>query len=84
MAMVKTDSEERVIAQKELEKHCRVDDAMSKWAKELNDELGPNAEAVLARLYEKYYPDNTDRKLWIRKWDEVTKKAKNRSLGIGM
>jgi len=62
----------------EREKYCEVYDAHSAFARDLNRELGANAEAVLTRLWEKHYSHKTERRLKIRKWETVTTNAKDR------
>jgi len=65
----------------EREKHCEVYDAHSAFARDLNRELGPNAEAVLSRLFDKHLAHKAERRLNIRKWETVTINAKDRMLG---
>lgn len=66
----------------EREKHCEIYDASSDFTRDLNRELGPNAEAVLARLFDKHLSHKSERRLNIRKWETVTINAKDRMLSI--
>jgi len=65
----------------EREKYCEVYDAHNDFTRDLNRALGPNAEAVLARLWDKHFsPHKSERRLIIRKWDRITSNAKARML----
>ena len=64
-----------------VEKHCNIHDAPNAFIRDLCEELGAHAEAVLSRLWEKHYSNKTERKLFIRKWDNVTLRAKDRAIG---
>ena len=64
----------------EREKYCAIYDAHNAFARDLNRELGAKAEAVLSRLWDKHYSHKTERRLVIRKWETVTRNAKDRMI----
>lgn len=65
----------------EREKYCEVYDAHNDFTRDLNRALGPNAEAILSRLWDKHYAGTkSERRLVIRKWDRITISAKARML----
>ena len=78
-----TDSKEQIEKEefkRAVEKYCEVGDARSDFWLDVNTELGPNAEAVLSRLWEKHFNGRIERRLFVPKWENITREAKERML----
>lgn len=77
-----TDDQDKDKRKKEIEKHCELCDAHNEYMKDLCIELGASAEAVISRLFDKHFPETKVRKLTIRKWQNICRKAQARFLKI--
>jgi len=73
-----TKKTEKQVYQEAVEKYLLGSDASHPLWLEANQKYGADCEAYFSRLFDKYLPRKTDRKIGIRKWGNITLKAQER------
>ncbi len=86
MALKMTDSKELIEKEKlrlEVQKHCDVFDAGNAFWLEMNQKYGPDFEANFSWAFDKHFKTKATRNIFVRKWEIVIKRAKNRMVSRG-
>lgn len=67
----------------EVEKYCEVQDSGNAFWLEMIQKYGPGFEAVFSRVFDSHFKNKVTRTLFIRKWETVTRNAKDRMVSRG-
>jgi len=67
----------------DVEKYSDVYDAGNAFWLEMNQNYGPDFEATFSWAFDKHFETKVTRNIFVRKWETVTKRAKNRMVSHG-